>query len=477
MGKVSWPKPWVFVVAGVGGVAIAVGAFAWVRRSATNFDLAQYTIPVEAEAFTLRITASGTVVPENSVNISPKNAGVLERLLVEQGDRVERGQILARMDQQDLTGQITQAEATVAQAQARLDRARNGNRPEEIAQARARLEQAQQQLQALQAGNRSEEVSQARAQVASAQARLELAQSKQRQYTQLREAGAIAQERFDEVQADARTAAAALAEAQQRLTLLEKGTRAEEIRRAQASVAEAQAAYDLLRKGSRAEDIRLAEAEVAAAQGQIQVVQTRLAETILRAPFAGIITQKYATEGAFVTPTTSASTTTSATSTSVVALANNLEVLAEVPEVDIGQIRSGQAVEIRVDAHPDETFEGRVRLVSPEAVVEQNVTSFQVRVAILTGQQRLLSGMNADLTFLGQTVADALVIPTVAIATEKGQTGVYLPDKDRKPLFRPITIGSTVKDKTQVLEGLKDGQQVFIDFPEKLKPKALSDEE
>ena len=191
----------------------------------------------------------------------------------------------------------------------------------------------------------------------------------------------------------------------------------------------------------------------------------------IKAPFDGIVTQKYATEGAFVTPTTSASTTSSATSTSIVALARGLEIIAEVPEVDIGQIKTNQVVDIKADAFPDQIFKGRVRLIAPEAIVEQNVTSFQVRVQVQTGQDKLRSGMNTDLIFLGETVRDALVVPTVAIATQKGQTGVYVPDENNKPDFKPITIGSSIQDKTQVLDGLNREDQVFVDFPEGLEPK------
>lgn len=475
VGKVRRPAPWIWVVVGLGIVGIGAGAFVWARNSAAPSDLADYTIDVTPEALTLRITASGTVVPVQSVNLSPKTAGVLQELFVEQGDRVVQGQIIARMDQQDLRGQLLQAQGGVEQAEARLRQLQNGSRPEEIAQAKARLDQTQAQLNTAQSGNRLPEIAQAQAQVTSAQARLDLANSKLTQYRQLKEAGAIAQERFNEVEADAKTANASLAEARQRLALLEQGTRTEEIQRVQASVREAGAAYALVRNGTRAEEIAQAQAQLTTAIGQLQVIQARLSDTVIRAPFAGVVTQKYATEGAFVTPTTSASSTTSATSTSIVAIAKDLEILAKVPEVDIGQIRPGQSVEIAADSYPGQTFKGRVRLVSPEAVIEQSVTSFQVRVTMLSGQRQLLSGMNSDLTFLGKTVQNALVVPTVAIATLKGQTGVYVPDSANKPKFQSITIGSTVQNKTQVVEGLNAGQKVFIDFPKNLKPKELED--
>jgi HlyD family secretion protein len=470
VGKVKWPKSWVIALAGAGVIGIAAGTFAVVKQSTPRFDLNKFTVPVKTEPLTLRISATGSVTPYQSVNLSPKNAGVLTKLLVQQGDRVEKGQIVAYMDQQELKGQLLQAQAGISQAQANLDRLRNGNRPEETAQAKARLGQSQQQLQSLQNGNRPEEIAQARAQLTAAQARLDLAKSKQVQYTQLKNSGAIALEKYNEIMSEAKTAQADFGVAQQKLELLQKGTRNEEIQKAKASVSEAQSAYNLSVKGSREEDIRDAEAKVASAVGQMDVIQSRLSDTIIRSPFTGIVTQKYATEGAFVTPTTSASSTSSATSTSIVAVAQNLEILAKVAEVDIGQIRLGQSVEINVDAYPDQVFKGRVRLVSPEAVVDQNVTTFQVRVAMVTGQTKLLSGMNADLTFLGKTIDDALVIPTVAIATQKGKTGVYIPAKDNKPKFQKITIGTSVKKQTQVLDGIKSGQRVFIDYPKGLEP-------
>jgi HlyD family secretion protein len=209
------------------------------------------------------------------------------------------------------------------------------------------------------------------------------------------------------------------------------------------------------------------QAAVKAAEAQVASAQVQLQDSIIRAPFSGIVTQKYATEGAFVTPTTSASSTASATSTSIVALAKGLEVLANVPEADVGQIQPGQPVEIVADAFPDRVFRGGVQLVAPEAVIEQNVTSFEVRVALAPeAQEALRSGMNVDLTFLGEQLSNALVVPTVAIVTQDGETGVMVPNADDEPTFQPVTIGPTVQDQTQILEGLNPGQRVFIDLPE-----------
>jgi HlyD family secretion protein len=218
--------------------------------------------------------------------------------------------------------------------------------------------------------------------------------------------------------------------------------------------------------GNRAETIRRTEAQLAEAQARRQAVEVQLADTYIRAPFDGIITQKYATEGAFVTPTTSASEASSATSTAVVAIAQGLEVIAEVPEEDIGQIQPGQAVEILADAYPDQIFQGEVHLVAPEAIVRQTVTLFQVRIDLTTGQDQLRSGMNVDATFLGDPVEDALLVPSVAIVTVDGEKGVLVPNQDETDLvFQSVVTGQSVDGETQVLEGVEAGDRVFIDLP------------
>jgi HlyD family secretion protein len=471
IGKVKNPYRWVLGLLTAGVVVIGSTTYLIVNRATPKLDVAELTLPVQSQDVTLRITASGKVVPVQSVNLSPKTSGRLAQLRVEQGDRVEQGQIIARMDDADIQAQLTQTRANLAQAQAQLAQARAGSRPEEIGQARARLAQAEAQLSQARAGSRVEEIAQAKAQVDAAAARVNLTTSRVQRNRNLYQQGAISQDKLDEVLADDRSARAALQEAQRRLAQLQNGSRSEEIAQRQAAVSEARQALQQLQNGSRPEEIAQAEATVDAAVGKLKAVQVQLDDTIIRAPFSGVVTQKYATEGAFVTPTTSASNTASATSSSIVAIARGLEVLAQVPEVDIGQIKQRQQVEIIADAYPDQVFKGHVRLISPEAVVEQNVTSFQVRVAIDTGKNELRSGMNVDVTFLGKALQDALVVPTVAIVTEKGKTGVLIPDQKQNPQFRPVTIGPSIEDQTQILSGLKEGDRVFIDLPKDQKPK------
>jgi HlyD family secretion protein len=104
-------------------------------------------------------------------------------------------------------------------------------------------------------------------------------------------------------------------------------------------------------------------------------------------------------------------------------------------------------------------------------VVQQDVTSFEVRVALKTGRELLRSRMNVDATFLGKQLSHALVIPTVAVVTQQGKTGILVPDKNGKAQFRPVTLGSSIGNQTQILRGAKPGERIFVDLPKELENK------
>jgi len=466
VGKVQRPLPWLVGVVAVGTLTVGTTVYV-LNRNQQDYNLQELTVPVKQQDLQVTIEASGTVQPIQSVNISPKTAGRLESLYVEQGDRVEKGQPIAVMENQQFQAQLDRAESNLAEAKAQLAQAKAGSRLEEIEQARASLEQAKARLAEAQA-RIPENIAQIRSQVDSAESQFELAQDRLNRNKMLLAEGAIAQDRFDEIRNEYRSAQAALAEARQRLQQAQKTNRPE-IQRLEAEVAQARANLQQLQRGTRQEEIERLEAAVRAAQAQFREAQIQFQDTTIQAPFAGIITQKYATEGAFVTPTTSASSTAAATSTSIIALAEGLEVLAKVPEVDVTQLKKGQSVDIMADAFPNEVFQGKVKLIAPEAIVEQNVTSFEVRIELQSGLEKLRSGMNVDVTFLGEELADTLVIPTVAVVTRQGETGVMIVNEEEEAEFQPVTLGLTIDNQTQILEGLETSDRVFIDLPEELR--------
>jgi HlyD family secretion protein len=379
------------------------------------------TVKVERLTLPITVSANGTVQPEMLINVSPKTSGRLKQLLVKQGDRVEAGQVLATMDNSNLAGQLTQAQGQVAAAEAKLQKLLAGNREQEIAQAQATLN--------------------------SDRANLQQTESTFNQNQKLFNDGAISERELTKSRSDYDAAKAKVAQSQQALSLQQAG--------------------------SRPEDIAEARAQVISAQGSLQVIQSQIEDTAIRAPFSGIVTRKYADPGAFVTPTTSGSSVSSATASSILSLASTNRVIANVAEVNIALVKLGQEVKIQADAYPGESFKGKTIEISPQSTVQQNVTSFEVKVAILNDPNlKLRSGMNVNVDFKVGKLENALVVPTVAITRQAGGTGVFVRKEGEAPVFTPIVTGVTANDKTEVKSGLNGDEKVLISFPEGMRPQS-----
>jgi HlyD family secretion protein len=204
---------------------------------------------------------------------------------------------------------------------------------------------------------------------------------------------------------------------------------------------------------------------VNAARQRLEQRYVEKEELIVRAPFDGVISQRFADPGAFVTPTTTASASAGATSSSIVELSQGLEVLAKVPESDLGRLRLGMPASVRVDAFPDRRFAARVRQIAPRAVKTNNVTSFEVKLELVDPAPELRIGMTADVDFQTGRLQARTLVPTVAVVTEEGRPGVLLVGKESQPTFRPVELGVSSGRNTQILSGLEPGSRVFIDLP------------
>jgi HlyD family secretion protein len=456
-------------------ILCAGGAYFIYRRTSMAQSAKQrpIVVPVERSTLDITISANGTVEPEQVVNVSPKTAGVLSKLAVKEGDEVQQGQIIAYMDDSNLQGQLQQSQAQVSQQETNLQRLLNGNRSEEIAQAQAQLAEATAKLQQLETGNRSEDIAQAQARFKQAQAKLQQSEDDLQRYQKLFAAGAISQQMFNQKQSERDGDQAKLKETQAALDLQNNGVRSEEIAQAKSHVEQRQQALNLLKTGARWEEIEAARAQVAAAQGNLKTVQAQINDTVIRAAFAGTITRKYADPGAFVTPTTAGSSVSSATSSSILALASTNRVVANVSENQIAQIRLGQPVTITADAYPDQTFQGKVSQISSQAIVQQNVTSFEVKVTLEPAAQRQLrSGMNVSVKFNVAQVQNALTVPSIAITRQKNVTGVMVGAPNQPPKFVPITTGTTVNNRTEVKTGLDGTEHILIQGQPPTQPKS-----
>lgn len=429
--KTNLIVPWLggLLIVGIG--AIAANDYWQARSDRASQSLAAQTVLVKSQDLSVQIQANGTVQAVRTNNLSPDEPGRIAELYIKEGDRVTQGQAIARMDNDRLQAQVNQHSALVQKAQANFDQVKVGNRPEVIAAAKARVTTAQ-------------------ANVAAAQAQLNRTQEEKQRNQMLVDRGAISRNAFNDF---------VTKEAQAKANLDAELARLQE----------QQENLEEVQQGSRSEEIAQAEAELAQAKAELEAMQIQLDKTTIRAPFAGIITRRYAEVGDFVDSTTAASETEGATSTSIAELSSGLEIEAKIPEASIANIGVGQTVSIQGDAYGNETFDGKVRLIAPRAVKEDNITSFRVKVALETGQDKLQSGMNVRLTFRGEPIEQAIAIPLAAVVTQAdGQTGVYVAD-DKKATFKPITLGATSGDRVQVTAGLTPGDRVFISPPQDLQ--------
>ncbi|MDY6937400.1 MAG: efflux RND transporter periplasmic adaptor subunit [Cyanobacteriota bacterium] len=433
------------------------------------------TQSIERQTLPVTISANGTVNSERTINLSPKTSGVIDELFVEEGDWVSQGQLVAIMDDSNLRGQLTQMEGQLAQQEANLERLVAGNRPEEIARAIAQLAEAEANLQQLRSGNRPQEIAQASARLQQAQATLKQREADLQRYEQLYNEGAISKQTLDLERTDRDVAKTQVMEAEQALALQNAGSRPEEIARAAAQVEQQQQSLALLQAGNRTEDIAQAEAQVQAARGSLETIEAQLQDTEVIAPFDGIVLEKYADEGAFVSPSMSSSGA-SASSSSILTLASDrYEVKVNLSESQIAKIEPGQSVTLNVDALPDEPLSGTVATISPQASVTQNVTSFEVTVAIdPSATDRLKVGMNVEAEFDVGNLENVLLVPNAAVVRQERGEGVYVLGDDGNPVFETINTGATSEGLTEVTSGLDGDEEVLLNPPsEEEKPRGF----
>ena len=454
------------------------------------------------------------------------NGNRVEDIAAAKAQLAEQQASLEKLLNGNRTQDIAVAQAQVIEQQATLQKLLNGNRSQDIAAAQAQVTEQQATLQKLLKGNRSEDIAQAQAKLRDAEyAKNQASEDFQRNQelytdgaialqilnnsrtvrdraqTQVRQAQqAVALLRSGSRSEDIAAARAAVDQKQQALALsqagarpediaagraaveqkrqalagVRSGARSEDIAASEAAVEQKQQALALIQAGARPEEIAIARAQVLSAQGSLQTVQALINDTRIRAPFSGTVTRKYADPGAFVTPTTAGSAVSSATSSSILSLASKNQVVANVAESNIAQIRLGLNASIQADAYTGKTFTGKVTQISPQSIVQQNVTSFEVKTSIVDDEKKMLrSGMNVNVEFKAGELKDVLVVPTAAIVRQQKETGVYVAGGEGgKPAFVPIKTGMTVDDKTEVRSGLKGNEKVFISFPPGLRPKS-----
>jgi membrane fusion protein PltH len=295
------------------------------------------------------------------VELAFNNSERIADVLMQEGDHVWPGQVLARLDTRRLEPQVAQAEAQAAAQRQIVERLRHGSRPEEIAQAEAEVAAQRQIVERLRHGSRPEEIAQARANLESAKAD---AANARRQYERLKPlldrpvGGAVSQQDVDNAKAAWDVAEAKLVVTQKALALALAGPRLEEVAEAEARFVATQKALALIVAGPRPEEVAEAEARLRAAEAQLAFLQQQLADAQLVAPVNGIVRTRLMEPGEMASPQKPVFS---------LAVTDPKWVRAYVSEPDLGKVSPGMAASIAVDSFPAQRFNGWVGFISPVA--------------------------------------------------------------------------------------------------------------
>ena len=303
------------------------------------------------------IRVSGNI-EATEADVGFKIPGRIMNRFYEEGDWVEKGKVLAKLDDEDLRQRLDLAKATLMSAQAKLSKLLAGSRPEELGQAEANLQQAQYDLK-----------------------------NKEIQYERMKtlyERRVIPKETFDNAETSYKVAKATLQIATEN--------------------------YQLVKEGPRKEDIEDARAQVEQAKVSLKLAETQLGYTVLYSPISGVVLVKSSEVGEVVN-----------TGTSVLTVADieHVWLKAYIPETDLSKVKWGQEVIVTTDIRPRKEYKGRISFISSQAeftpkqiqTEKERVTLvYRIKIDIPNPDRELKPGMPADAKII-------LSIPT----TEKPQ--------------------------------------------------------
>ncbi|WGV27631.1 efflux RND transporter periplasmic adaptor subunit [Halotia branconii] len=399
----------------------------------------------------------GTLEAPRSVALKPQIDGRVTQILFAEGDRVQQGQAVIRLQSDDAQAQLLQAKASLEQAQARLAELKAGTRQEEIAQARAQFTQAQARLRNAQSGAQPEEIAQAEAQIESAKSDLELAQSRAKRYEQLRKQGAISQDDLEGYIREQRSAEAALVVAQRRLDQLRQSRRSD-ISELTAALEQQEQNLRQLENGPRPEEIAQARSQVTQAAAQVKAAQVQLQYTRVEAPFTGTVGDIPVKVGEFVSQGDELTTLNKN---------NSLELNISIPLNQSKQLRLGLPVQI-LDTQGQPTATGKVSFISPNA--NTNSQTVLAKATFGNSSDELLNRQLVQTRVIWQE-RPGILIPVTAVSRLGGQTFVFVAQAPEKPQpkapqlvaqQKPVKLGDIEGSNYQVLEGLKAGDKIVV---------------
>lgn len=373
--------PW--IVLGVLAVVALAGAGAWWMLRHKPVDVR--TAPVAAIAAggesASVLDASGYVVARRMATVSAKITGKVREVFIEEGMRVEQGQVMATLDPVD-------ADAQRALSAAQLE--------------------------------------QSRTQVANIQAQLKQAEADARRLHTLVGQQLVSRSQYDQ----------------------------------------AVAARDALRA-----QLQAAQRGVDVAGRSLTIADNGVDNTIVRAPFAGVVTAKAAQPGEIVSPLATGGFTRTGIGTIVDM--DSLEVEVDVGEAYIGRVQAKMPAEVVLNAYPDWRIPAEVIAIIPAA--DRGKATVKVRVAMKVKDARIVPDMGVRVSFLEKPreakddKPQGVRVPAAALAQRDGKTVAFTVGEDGKVAMHAVSTGIDMGKDKQVLSGLAAGQSVVLDPPASLK--------
>ena len=347
------------------------------------------------------------MIEATQANLAFQVAGRINEVRVDEGQTVDAGELLAVLDQDSALANRDQASANLMRAESALEEAETMlalNRealPAEGEKAQAAVRALQAQLHELETGYRDQEIQQAFLALESKRIAMEDARKDQIRDEQLFQRKVIPERVKDASDLKYETAFKEHERAQQAYALLKEGYRKESIQVGRSRLNEAQAVLKLARINLKKIDVTeketdVARAQVRAAQAALELAKIQLGHTELRSPFKGIVTSRNAEPGEVVTA-----------GREVISISDLSEVDLKifVDETEIGRVKPGQKVDVKIDTFADKTYPGKVTFISSEGEFTPKIIQtrkervklvYLVKVKIPNPDFELKTGMPAD---------------------------------------------------------------------------------
>ena len=486
-------------------ISMTIGYVGYQRLAPSSTPVAAATpIPVRRGTITATVSSSGSMAAVSQAKLAFQSAGRLTELLVKAGDRVKKGDVLAKLDSSDLELQVAQAEVALEQARLKLAQLKEGPKEVEIAAARASYESAVTKYNDLKASPKPEDISAAEAAVRDAEVALANAQDtlvltqksatvsknvrdreNEHNWYEARYGETLAKfnrgeasqadldkdysnlltakERLDSARAEAQMALRkaendvekakeTLSKAQENLREIKAGPTADQLKAAEAAMLTAQSQLETKTQGASATDIATQEVAVRLAEATLNQRKLLLEKAPLIAPFDGVIDSVGVSVGEQVAESKEVMT--------IVNL-NQFRVDARVDETDVSRLAVGQSATVTVDALPDQRMTAHVAFIGAIPTTSQGVVTYPITLELDPTEVPIRPGMTANVAVEVTRRENVLLVPNRAIRTQ-GRNRTVEVMVNGKTEQRVVTIGLSNDQYTEVLNGLQEGDVVLI---------------